>query len=770
MNHTAPSDLPGPPSVQHRPDAPQQSSELEKPIKEALADTILQKSEVRSHESEYGMQNAEPGLLHSSFCIPPSLFPPARSSIIEPLIPAPPRDGNEVPVVSSLERERAAQPDVGCAISIDAARFSISDESELAAGTATVPVAPAGVPPADPPAPIAATHAALSESGIATANLRLRILQTVQALQAEGLSALRACLRCRVDQATYSRWRDRYTAQGFEGLIPRTHQRGRNPSYQPTEAELALVRSIYLKLDDSKRGGSKVAAYRLAAKSHSPEISELFRGVVLNRRSRTLPPSWERLLQTPQSVIQHLRDKTKLFGTYINTPRGRYYVAATGEEMPLRCGSVFESDDGTLNFYAYIPWPFGGDKCSDRFGVRLGRWQFLPIVDVASEFCLSFDIVARFHSSYRGEDVRGLFGRTFAEVARPEALRLERGSWESEIVRHALELASIPVFNAWEPKHKNAVERFFDRLWTPLSLIPGHVGRDRGRFSEVQDIALNCQDGRRDPREHFLSLEDATSRVVGAVEFCNGEPIESRSGWGRWTPQQRWVEQVGNRPSIPSPLASRTSPLTLMPEQLRVFFSREQRDWTVRGNLLGGNVAGPDVKFPVYFQTEELWQFEGCLVRCYFDPYADPVLGTLVLQKEWRSYSRGHVIARDVPALELPPQIVLAADGWGNSDAHNRSLAVRKAIAKAVRTETWDWSGKRTSKARDGMGNEARRESAGVGPVCPHTAADGVARPTAPRPRAARPTAPETIALGRAILSAETDRRVVSEPETIDLT
>src|SRR5690606_27209415 len=134
---------------------------------------------------------------------------------------------------------------------------------------------------------------------------------------------------------------------------------------------------------------------------------------------------------------------------------------------------------------------------------------------------------------------------------------------------------------------------------------------------------------------------------------------------------------------------------------LGVFFAREQRVWTVRGSCVGGIVPGPQIEFPVYFQCEQLWEFEGCKVRSYFDPYAEPNLGTLVLEDaEWRGYRRGHVIARDVPALDLPPQAVLAED-W--TDGRQQHLAVRKAIAKAVRTEMWNWLGGRRSQANDGL-------------------------------------------------------------------
>ena len=541
-----------------------------------------------------------------------------------------------------------------------------------------------------------------------------------------------------------------YAARGFASHRANS---GGKPEYLPTPDELAVVRGIYEKLDDSVargrgQGSSRVAASRLAAKSDDPRISERFKAVVLNpdRKGKRVPPSWMRLLDTPASVLDAHRDKRSTMAAHVSTPRGRTLVTADGEEIPIRCGSIFESDDGTLNFYAWIPWPFGGDPCSEKFHVKLGRWQFLPVIDVCSEMCVAFDIVARNAGSYRGEDSRAIIGRVMFEVGSPEMWRLERGAWESAIVRDALKLCGVPVFNAWHSKQKSGIERFFDRLWTPASLIPGHVGRDRGRFKQVTDLAGACQAGRRDPRDHFLSLEAALPKVIKAVEFANTEPVVSKSGWGQWVPQERWQQQtVGQQSST-------------LDAGLKVFFSREQRVWTVRKGYVGGDVAGPQISFPVYFQTPELWEFEGCKVRSYFDPYTEPNLGTIVLEEEaWRSYRRGHVIARDVPALDLPPQAVLAKD-WTDPE-RERQIAVRKAISKAVRTEMWNWLGDRSSRAADGLGNEAtltrRSDTPRAEPVAlrPRTANAG----SAPRPNPfASPTA-EQLQRRRARLAEEAE-------------
>lgn len=530
---------------------------------------------------------------------------------------------------------------------------------------------------------------------------RRAVWRQYQALRAAGVPASAAARTAGVSAATLSRWRRRVAAAGEAGLAPRPRP-GRPVAYRPTEAEVAVAREIYARLDAGALGGpnggsSRTAAWRLAAASEDPRVSEALRRWVGARRSRRLPESWLRLLDQTELVLRAVRQPGRT--PALVTPRRLTWVDAAGRERVLEAGDVFEADDGTLNFYSWVPWPWGGDPCADRYGVRLGRWQLLPVVDVRSRCIIAFHVVARGKSSYRGEDVLALLGDTFRQVGMPRgALRLERGSWESRIVRDALELARVPVVNAWSARQKAAVENAFHRLWTPLSLVTGHAGRARGGFEAVTDLALKAQAGAVDPREHFESLGSVMPRLVQAVEFANGEPLESRA-WGRWVPRELWAERLA------------AAPLERLDEGLSLFFAREQRRWTVRGGLVGGVVTGPWLRVPVYFQPPELAAYEGVRLRVYFDPYAEDVRGTLVLDEPWRDERPGQVVAREVPALELPPALVLAEE-WGAASAAREHLAVRQAMARAVRTEAWTWLGRRTSTTDDGTGRRARVEGA----------------------------------------------------------
>jgi hypothetical protein len=207
-------------------------------------------------------------------------------------------------------------------------------------------------------------------------------------------------------------------------------------------------------------------------------------------------------------------------------------------------------------------------------------------------------------------------------------------------VREALRLGSQPASPASRTGRKSAFRRFFERFWIPAVLIPGHIPRDGMHGESITALARACQAGHADPREHFISLESAVPRVISCVQFANTEPVESSAGWGCWIPWERFGQQIKER-----------APAKLDPSQ-RFFFAREQRLWTVDHDRVGSVVAGAGIRFPVYFQAEPFGEFAGRKIKVCFDPWAERITGTFILPEAWRGYRPGHIIARDVPALE----------------------------------------------------------------------------------------------------------------------
>lgn len=59
-------------------------------------------------------------------------------------------------------------------------------------------------------------------------------------------------------------------------------------------------------------------------------------------------------------------------------------------------------DDASVNVGVVVPWTRGGDKCSDRFGVRVARFQLLLGIDCATDFVCGYGYVMRGNDAYNG--------------------------------------------------------------------------------------------------------------------------------------------------------------------------------------------------------------------------------------------------------------------------------------------------------------------------------------------------------------------------------
>ena len=191
-----------------------------------------------------------------------------------------------------------------------------------------------------------------------------------------------------------------------------------------------------------------------------------------------------------------------------------------------------------------------------------------------------------------------------------------------------------------------------------------------------------------------------------AIGHLNAEPVESKK-YGRWVPQA--AHQAGlaqaPRPRLETNLFYFAAPVV------------ERR--LVRRNMVGVKCASPwGESFPYHFATDALWDFEGCYVKVYFDPYDSPLAATLVLDQEHHGLKPGHVISTRAPVLEDAPEVLQLIEGTSaelNLSGLDRAIKMRKQIHAAIRTEyrALGFGGRavaRTSEARDGRGQRARIE------------------------------------------------------------
>jgi hypothetical protein len=377
------------------------------------------------------------------------------------------------------------------------------------------------------------------------------------------------------------------------------------------------------------------------------------------------------------------------------------------EDRRLYAGERMSSDDGSINFMVCVPWPWGGCRCSDKFGVKVGRFQLLATNDDASDFLPSWTYTIRASQAYRAEDVCGALGRLWRDVAKPDVAVLERGVWESTRVTALLAGAGVEIHRTYQPRQK-LIEGVFNRLWTLLSAMPGQIGRYRGEMERENKLLAAAQAGSLDPRTAFVELPVAIAALEQAIAFHNRTPIESKH-YGKWVPETRWREDLAAhpRPRLDASLAYLWAP--------------EVRTWTVRRACVGGMVEQPlGVSLPSHWWAPELLDAEGRKATVHFDPWETHAPATITLTEDWpvKGWRAGRVLATGVPCLEDLPTIsrdaanaIAVTSGDGDiSGALHRAKVMRTTLRSIVLREY---------RALAADGSRARRETEVRAPSTP---------------------------------------------------
>jgi hypothetical protein len=553
------------------------------------------------------------------------------------------------------------------------------------AATGTVAL-PGAVPEAG--APIGRSERELTE-----ALRRAQILARIDALVAAGCPIGDARAQAGISASTHGRWRKRLAERG--SLISDRNKSGRKPLVDLTDAEKLTLQQLYLKMNKDEESGSMRSAAKFLALD--PETREEVRGPILAAlaTSSKVPGFVKRVLERVTAAHVSARRRPQM--SAVEHFSGRIGAFA-GDKIERR--RVIEADDGTLNFPMWIPWPMGGDKCSDKFNVRLGRWQFLPEVEAGwSYFTPGYALVCRPKGSYRDEDIRALIHMVGQQYGLPDLFRFERGSWESNAIVHLLEQIGVPLQSVHQSNHKPIVEGNFSPIWTYLGVVAGQMGRYRGEMEEENKLYEKCKDGRADPREHFVSLADGIAAIDGAVAMRNSDTVRSNL-YGSWVPEVRWKEHALSRPWKP------------LPAELSFLFAPYVREWTVaKGSVGGGFPLIDGYNVPLYFASEDLYQWNGKKVRLYVDPAAEQCTATIVSLGDYHGFRPGEVICR-AELVDGLPHHARACFGWGEEQTQraNQSIKIaRAACMRQVRVLSEAGQVKASvSEARDGGGNVVR--------------------------------------------------------------
>jgi hypothetical protein len=416
-----------------------------------------------------------------------------------------------------------------------------------------------------------------------------------------------------------------------------------------------------------------------------------------------VPSRVARQITLSAAVIRQRRNPTNASLDFLSAPGSLFFFRdpVTGERRPPKPGEVIEADDSTINFPVCVPWDLGGDPCSDKFGVKVGRFQWLVSIDAARRFVTAWTYVMRPRSSYRGEDTLALMRAHCHQHGIPLVWRFEKGVWKSHLVQHAVKLMGSHLHTVWSPHQKPFIEGLFNTLWTKLSVhFPdADVGRFRGESEEASRVLVACQAGHQDPRQRFPMLKTAVAAFEEVIRERNNTPVNSDIG--SWVPAEAWA-------------ARSLEHVRHFDSKFDWIFAPYAREWTVYGAQVGGKIRlFEDLAVPFDFAADWLLHYDGARVRCHFDPAEPDCRATIVLIEGFNHHKAGEIIgeAPQVNSIAGYARLVLGRA----ADPENASWIARQQSAAALRRELRaivpSGSGFRASEERDGLATITRIEA-----------------------------------------------------------
>lgn len=501
------------------------------------------------------------------------------------------------------------------------------------------------------------------------AKARLAVLREVRRRMDSGESASHACFAAGVTPRWFAKWSARLAEGGADALAdaPRS---GRPRSVEVSPEDALKLKKTYLRSNRGRNCGSMTMAARwLAMRGElAPELCE---AILKPRASKHLLPAAvrEALREVPRAAFARYRDPGSGKSDGIYMP-GWLRMAQDGSRRLLP-GERQVWDDASVNVCVCVPWPQGGDKCSDRFGVRVARYQLLFGIDCATDHAMGYSYVCRASDAYRQNDVvRALFGVWGRNGWAPREVVLEGGSWSANQTKAFLERAGVrPIWARSEP-HKKLVEGYFNPLWTAMSIaLPpdGQIGRFRGEMKEETKLLMACRDGRTDPRGIFPDLKTFQSALDEAIDFREMDGRETQF-YGGIVPREAWGACAdpganGVRP-LPADLWAHALPVCSDPVAVR------------RQGVVAVKTLSPfGEPWQYVFAWERGFEHEGRKVVVRFDPWN--IRAGAVVQDA----ATGRTLTQEALCTSPAPDIFAAR---GLTDPRSRGRALKKASRAAV--------------------------------------------------------------------------------------
>lgn len=502
----------------------------------------------------------------------------------------------------------------------------------------------------------------------------------------EMTDRMRSGDNCGYSDSTVKRWLT-FRLRADEGdryALLRGKSTGRG-TITVNEDEAIALRSAYVTSNRCHGKGSMTYAARSVARDNDSPLRQEVRDAILKDRcsKHILPVNVRRAMRGTDAVVANYRDpRTVALGGMFASGTLRMTTGLDGVQRRLYGGERWCVDDASINFGVCVPWERQGDPCSEKYGVRVGRYQLLAAIDCASDYCVGFTYAIREHDAYRGDDVVAMLNNVMTlNGYKPDELVVEGGSWQSRRVIEFLRMTGIKMIDAKGRPHQKLIENWLNRLWTPLSdRTGGQVGRKRGEMAKESKLFQACRSGAEDPRKHFPLLTTALNAIKWSIDYINEEIAHSRE-YGNWVPSKVYASGLKDhvRPGYQDDVSYLAS---------RVRERRQIRRFGMVKITATSPLGFPEV---YHFGGAELSAYNGADVWIHFDPFAHPVLATVTLADDFQDTRAGTVIAKRLEPMNSAPELMQTSDGLFYFANHNGIETTRKAkvaIQQMVRRET----------------------------------------------------------------------------------
>jgi len=514
---------------------------------------------------------------------------------------------------------------------------------------------------------------------------KLSLLHDVRRQIADGMSDGMACAVCGISLSTLRRWEARFAAAGSAGLADAPRP-GRPGICTPPAADADKLRRTYIQSNWRDGLGSVSASARLAARDPDSGLCLETRNAILykggdpvqgERKSKhCLPRAIRRAIRAADPTVRIYRDADAMRLGGIHAVECMRMVAdpdAAGGRRRLIGGERQSADDGSVNFNVCVPWPRGDDPCSQRYGVRVSRFQLLASIDDAADFCPGWSFTMRAKSSYRDSDVCAFFNWVWGTTIVPERIVLEGGAWQAARTLEFIRASGAVWEDAKGRPRNKLIEGWWNRLWTVLSTrTHGQIGRYRDEMTRENDILLKCHAGTLDPRDYFPSLAEAMTAMEWSITYLNTERIDSAI-YGSWVPAELYAQGLAAHPR------------PALPDGLEYLAARERELRVVRrdGVLVATAESPIGTPYAYMFASDDLLAYEGAKVWLHFDPWKSPVVADCTLADNFRDLRAGTVICRGATCLNSAPELIRSANGAWQVQFSDGLEAARMARARA---------------------------------------------------------------------------------------